>query len=455
MKMKLIAVAIIWALAASTQALAQTTPSVQDLQQALAQAQKAAADAQKAAQQAMQALEQIQKATAEAKAAHATQTAGGKLIQPAGEGLVYKSGGEMIRLYGLIDLSGSRKSNADTKGNSLTDMSVAWFSGNRWGIEGEHALADTDGLKAIFKLESEYELPTGNMDTPGTLFNRDAWLGMQSPTLGKLTFGRQNTLGREFSKNYGDPYGSASVTLDEGGWTNNNNFKQLIFYAGSPTSTRYDRGIVWKKDFGGLVLGAAYQLGSTGGASGSPADPANPSYGTSKAIGVAYNGEAFNVAGFYNTANVNSFKDTSYSLGGNYKFGMVRLNAGYFHYAAAQSVRFGDRSDKAYTVSAILSPSTKFDFQLGWQTMNANNAVISSPTGFVPNAFAPFSLAASATTATGKRRTWYGSAFYHYDKRTELYLALDHLTTDGTYRASQAKGFMSQDEYAVGMRFKF
>ena len=63
---------------------------------------------------------------------------------------------------------------------------------------------------------------------------------------------------------------------------------------------------------------------------------------------------------------------------------------------------------------------------------------------------------ANATaTATGKRKTWYGSVFYHFDKRTELYLAFDRLSTDGTYLAAQANGFTSQNEMAAGMRFKF
>ncbi|MCX7173626.1 MAG: porin [Proteobacteria bacterium] len=441
MKRKLIAVAILGAMAATAQA---QTPSIQDLQQALVQAQKAAADAQKAAQQAQEALMQIQQAAAAARSSQAASSSA-SVSQSAGDGLVYKSSGDMVRLYGLIDLSGSNKNNANKAGNSLSDMSVAWFSGNRWGIDGEHALRDTDGLKAIFRLESEYELPTGNMDTPGVLFNRDAWLGLESASLGKLTFGRQNTLAREFSKNYGDPYGSSAVTLEEGGWTNNNNFKQMIFYAASPTSTRYDKGIVWKKDFGGIVAGAAYQAGGVAGDAG---------LGSSKAVGLAYNGKGFNVSGFYNTANVANFTDTSYSLGGNYTFGMVRLNAGYFHYKAGQPVKFGDRSDNAYTISAKITPAGKFDYELGWQTMNANNAWMNG-SGYVPNAFANNNTSTSTATATGKRKTWYGSAFYHFDTRTELYLALDRLNTDGTYKAAQANGFMSQNEYAVGMRFKF
>ncbi|MFZ6756168.1 porin [Undibacterium sp. Ji50W] len=438
MKKKLMALAILGALAGTTQA-----QSVQDLQQALAQAQKAAADAQKAAQQAQEALAQIQQATvAASQAAEATKSSA-SVTQPAGEGLVYKNGGDMVRLYGLIDLSLSNKNNADKAGNSQKDMSVAWFSGNRWGIEGEHALKDTDGLKAIFKLESEYELPTGNMDTPGVLFNRDAWLGVQSESLGKLTLGRQNTLAREFSKIYGDPYGSAGVTLDEGGYSNNNNFKQLIFYSGSATGTRYDKGIVWKKEFGNIVAGVGYQVGGI---------PGDTTTGTTKSLGLAYNGGDVNVSGFYNSANVNGYTHSSYSVGGNYQFGLIRLNAGYISYKADQPVAIGNRSDKAYTLSAKFTPAGNFDYELGWQTMNAENAAVNG-SGYVLNAYA--NTASASKTATGKRKTWYGSAFYHFDKRTELYFALDRLNTDGTYLAAQANGFTSQNEYAIGMRFKF
>lgn len=447
MKKKLMALAIMGVLAASTQAQAQ---SVEDLQQALLQAQKAAADAQRAAQQAQDALAQILQATASAKEAaqdaKSGQAANGSastISQPPGEGLVYKNGGDTVKLYGLIDLSMSNKTNADKSGHTQNDMSVAWFSGNRWGIEGAHALKDTDGLKAIFRLESEYELPTGNMDSPGVLFNRDAWLGVESKSFGKLTLGRQNTLAREFSKIYGDPYGSAEMTLEEGGYTNNNNFKQLIFYSGSATGTRYDKGIVWKKDFGGIVAGVGYQVGGT---------PGDNSTGSTKSVGLAYNGGAFNVASFYNTANVNSFTHTSYSVGGNYNFGLVRVNTGYFHYTADQPLAVGNRTDNAYTVSAKFTPGGKFDYEMGWQTMNAKNAAVNG-SGYVLNAYANTGNAAS--TATGKRRTWYGSMFYHFDKRTELYLALDRLNTDGTYLASQANGFSSQNEYAAGMRFKF
>ena len=438
MNKKLIVLAILGALVGTAQA-----QSVQDLQQALAQAQKAAADAQKAAQQAMAALEQIQQATVKQQQVADAAKENKSLTQPVGEGLVYRNGEDSVRLYGLIDLSMSSKSNANKAGKTQNDMPVAWFSGNRWGIEGEHGLKDTDGLKAIFKLESEYELPTGNMDSAGVLFNRDAWLGVQSDSLGKLTLGRQNTVAREFSKIYGDPYGTAAVTLEEGGYSNNNNFKQFLFYSGSATGTRYDKGIVWKKEIGEFVAGVGYQVGGV---------PGDNTTGSSKTLALAYNGGAKNASGFYTSANVNGYTHTAYSLGGNVQYGLFRFNAGYVSYKAEQPAALGDRTEKAYTVSAKFTPAGKFDYELGWQTMTATNAAVNG-SAYVINAFG--NTSAATATATGKRKTWYGSAFYHFDKRTELYLAFDRLSTDGKYLAAQANGFTSQNEYAVGMRFKF
>ncbi|MDB5936505.1 MAG: Outer rane porin protein 32 precursor [Massilia sp.] len=437
MKKRIMVGAILGALAAGAQA---QSASNLDLQQALAQAQRAAADATLAAQQAQAALAQIQ---ASAAAQESKPTRAASVTQAPGEGFVIRSGGDFVKIYGLLDMSLSRKTNADKAGHTLNDMPVAWFSGNRWGIEGQHELKDTGGLKAIFKLESEYELPTGNMDSPGVLFNRDAWLGLESDAIGKITLGRQNTLAREFSKIYGDPYGSAGVTMEEGGYSNNNDFKQFIFYSGSATGTRYDKGIVWKKEIGKFVAGVGYQLGGI---------PGDFDSGTTKSLGLAYNGGQFNVAGFWNKANVNGYGHTSYSIGGNYQIGPVRLNTGYVHYQADQPTLLGQREDRAYTVSARFSPAGHFDYEFGWQTMNAANAAVNG-SGYVLNAFA--NNGSATKTATGKRKTWYASTFYRFDKRTELYLAVDRLTTDGTYLAAQANGFKEQNEAAVGMRFKF
>jgi hypothetical protein len=54
---------------------------------------------------------------------------------------------DTVRLYGLIDLTLGQKNNANSAGKSQFDMPVAFFSGNRWGIDGSHALPNTGGSK--------------------------------------------------------------------------------------------------------------------------------------------------------------------------------------------------------------------------------------------------------------------------------------------------------------------
>ncbi|WP_016835248.1 porin [Herbaspirillum lusitanum] len=354
-----------------------------------------------------------------------------------------------VTVYGLIDATISTTNNANANGARLTGISTAWFSGNRLGFQGKEDLGG--GTGAIFKLEAEYLVATGAMDTPGVLFNRDSWVGLQNnETFGKVTIGRQNTLVRDFSQIYGDAYGSSKLGYEEGGFTNNNNFKQLIFYSGSATGTRYDNGVVWKKVFNnGIVVGAGYQFGEVAGAMNS---------GTTKAFALGYNGSNYVISGFYNEANTNNKLNSStekhkaYSLGGSYIMDLVRLNAGYFHYTAEQGA-LGTRTDNAWTVSAKLTPQGVMDYELGYQVMKAKNAAISSDGSSTLNAFSDATN--STVTGSGKKATLYASAFYHLSKRTELYVAADYMKLTDNYRVGSANGFKNQTELAVGMRTRF
>ncbi len=420
--------------------------STEQLQQALAQAQAAAAQAQAAAAQAQAALEQAQAAAAQAKASsQASAAPAAKTATDSGSGLTLSSGANSATLYGLIDITYVNQNNADSAGNTVTTPRVSWFSGNRWGLTGKHSFGGDSDMKAIFRLESEFESQTGNMDTDNVLFNRDAWLGVESKSLGKLTFGRQNALGRDpaGSGTYLDPYGNPQASTQEGGGTNNNDFKQLIFYAGSATGTRLNNGVVWKKDFGGVVAGLAYQFGGV---------PGSFETGSTKTGSLAYNGNGFTIAGFATSANINNLNHTAFSIGGNVAVTpIIRLYGGYFNYKAQQGA-VGDRKDTAWTLSTKIAPSSKYDFELGYQRMRANNAGLTGG-GFVQNAFSNTSNVTGV--ATGNRNTVYASAFYHVDKSTEFYVVADQLKTTGTYLAAQANGFNSQREVGLGMRFKF
>ena len=419
-----------------------------DLKAAIA-AQKQAAEAQRLRLEALEkkleamAAAQAQPAPAPVAAAPAAAAPGAPgYVQ--GSGLGVQVGGASLNLYGLIDVTYVHINHANAKGDSLTSPRVAWFSGNRWGITGKRPMGDS-GLNAIFRLEAEYESQTGNDDTPGTTFNRDSWVGVESNSFGKLTLGRQNAIARDpiASAIYGDPYGPAAASTEEGGYTNNNNFKQLIFYAGSATGTRINNGVVWKKVFGnGLSAAAQYQFGGIAGDFGN---------GSTKTVSVGWGGGDLNVSGFVTSANVAGLTNRTYSFGGNYTAGIVRVNAGLFHYTADQGA-LRSRSDNAYTISTKIAPAGPIDYELGYQVMKATNAAVNGG-GNVLSAFANASTAKAV--ATGSRSTLYGSIFYHFDKVTEVYVAADYLKLHDGYKVAVTNGATSQTEFGVGLRTRF
>ncbi|WP_173819584.1 porin [Paraburkholderia piptadeniae] len=350
-----------------------------------------------------------------------------------------------VQLYGLIDLSvPTYVTHADEKGDHVVGMGIdgePWFSGSRWGLKGAEDIGG--GSKIIFRLESEYRVSDGQMEDPGQIFDRDAWVGLQDDRFGKLTFGFQNTIARDASAIYGDPYGNAKLTTEEGGWTNANNFKQMIFYAASATGTRYTNGVAWKKLFdNGLFLAAGYAFGNT------TSFPTGSNYQAA----VGYNGGPFAVSAFYSHANKAGNTNQSYSVGGNYTFSIVRMNAGYFHYLGDQGA-LGQRHDDAWTVSLKVAPKGPLDYELGYQQMRVKNAAYNAD-GDIPNAnIGTFDPASGLHK--GYKETLYWSAFYHLSKRTELYLAGDYMRLHGGYTVASTFGASNQLELTTGIRTRF
>jgi len=461
---------------------------VDDLKAEIA-AQKAAEAAQKARLDALEArlnAMSTQQAAAPAKApvvAKALQTDqnGAKIIDtPAGVSL-YDNGNTSLHMYGLIEATGSHANHQTTGGGSATGMQVAWFSGNRLGFDADHALAIGDqiglpGLKVISKLETEFELPTGDMDTANVFFNRDAWMGFYSDDLGKVTIGRQNTLTRDFTANWGDPYGGADVSLKEGGYSNVNNFKQFIFYSGGANGTRLNSAIEWKKKFGShIVAGLGFAFGSQGGGGSGDvgnggSTPGDFKKGQTQEASIALNALevgpgllSANVS--YDRANVNDLIHQSELIGGNYRIGMFRVNGGYVHYTAEQGVSnsAGTRTDNSWTVSMSLLPTPENEFALGFNEMKGKNAGFSGG-GTIINPFGNMA-GVTTTTADGSKKAIFGSYMYHVDRQLDVYFAADHFKVDGGWVIGDAQGngnhfgagqaYNNETEVAVGARYKF
>ncbi|RIY40832.1 porin [Neopusillimonas maritima] len=117
-----------------------------------------------------------------------------------------------VTLYGRVDggfgyqqFKGTDAAGADVKGTN-TGMVSGINSGNRWGLKGTEDLGE--GLKAVFQLESGFDLGTGESGQGGRLFGRQATVGLMSDSWGRLDFGRQTNIASKYFAGVATPFGT-------------------------------------------------------------------------------------------------------------------------------------------------------------------------------------------------------------------------------------------------------
>ena len=96
---------------------------------------------------------------------------------------------QTVSVYGIVDVN-ITSSKTDGAGTN-TAMSENTLSTSRLGFKGTEDLGN--GLKAEFQLESKLLPTTGTMgtntSTTNTVFNREAWVGLNSASLGAVRLG--------------------------------------------------------------------------------------------------------------------------------------------------------------------------------------------------------------------------------------------------------------------------
>ncbi|EJO55506.1 porin [Burkholderia multivorans] len=98
---------------------------------------------------------------------------------------------DSVTLYGVIDEGFNYTNNASVNGAGKADYQLAsgYAQGSRWGLKGSEDLGG--GLKAIFTLESGFDVNNGRLGQGSRMFGRQAFVGLGAPRFGTLTFGRQ------------------------------------------------------------------------------------------------------------------------------------------------------------------------------------------------------------------------------------------------------------------------
>ncbi len=221
-----------------------------------------------------------------------------------------------VTLYGDLDLGVQYLTHAGPTGGTTIGMQSGNEQPSRFGITGTEDLRG--GYAAIFRLESGFNVGTGNYTIPGTAIDRYAYVGLSAKNLGTLTLGRQRSLLFEqslfFDPTYLAEYSSESTNyIPVSSFNQNSSVKWTSpVYGGFSTALMYG--------FGQQVAG-------------------NSSAGRFMSGVVSYEGESFAAHVVYEqsrgsvatTADLSSQVDRRINAALRYAIGDAALYGGYTH----------------------------------------------------------------------------------------------------------------------------
>jgi len=305
------------------------------------------------------------------------------------------------------------------KGQSVARENSGGYSGSRWGLRGTEELGS--GLKAVFVLESGFNLDSGTLQQGGRMFGRQAFVGVDAQ-VGQFTFGRQyhslfSALSNFVPARYAVQYEPVAVI---GGA----NFREdnVAMYTGNfgPLTARAH----WSFGVGTALPQTSPVVPGVGGNGEVPGQLRRDSaygaaltyQGGAVGLGIAYDQWNPTITG--RTSNA-TFKKAAVMA--SYAFGAAKLMGGY---------RWGQNKDQNgtvilrddfYWVGGQYRLSQALDFTLEYDYQNVKNLGGSAST---PN---PWQIAFIAD--------------YSFSKRTDVYLTTAYSRNAGLALDSAAGGF--------------
>ncbi len=125
-----------------------------------------------------------------------------------------------VTLYGSVDAGVIYSTNQQNPagGGHGVEVGGGYLMPSRWGLMGSEPLGGN--LKAVFALENQFLTGNGAMLQAGSLFDRQAWVGLSDSRWGTLGFGRQYDSYSDFlgvyasSNSWSTPYGSHFGDID-------------------------------------------------------------------------------------------------------------------------------------------------------------------------------------------------------------------------------------------------
>ena len=236
-----------------------------------------------------------------------------------------------VTLYGTLD-AGLVYSN-NQGGHNNWQQGSGTVSDTYFGLRGSEDLGG--GLHAIFTLEDGFNLNSGKFTESNTMFNRQAFVGLQSDQYGTLTLGRQydsvvDYLGplSEAGSGYGNNL--AAHPFDNDNLDNSFSIKNAVKYQSANYSGFRFGGLYgFSNDAGQFANNRAYSAGASytnGGLNVAAAYlQLNNSLGGSNLSNGAVS------AGDGNNANLTAALQRTYGVGANYAYGPATVGFVWTH----------------------------------------------------------------------------------------------------------------------------
>jgi len=229
---------------------------------------------------------------------------------------------DTVTLYGLLDAGVSYVSNEGGHRNFKFDDGIAVPS--FVGLRGVEDLGG--GLKAVFDLQSQFTFSSGGQ-IAGGIFGRNAWMGLDSDYLGRITAGNQY----DFMNDALTAEGNVPAVLSGGLYVFPTGPFRNFGIPNNPTGwSDWDRTAqeqvrnsikYLSPSIGGLKIGAMYAFS---GAAGSA------SHGIARSFGATYNAGNFGVGAAYTEVHYTDARDTTirnWGVGAHYAVGDLHLAA--------------------------------------------------------------------------------------------------------------------------------
>jgi predicted porin len=340
-----------------------------------------------------------------------------------------------VTLYGTLD-AGLVFSN-NSNGHSNWQQGSGTVSDTYFGLRGSEDLGG--GLHAIFTLESGFNINSGRFTESNTLFNRQAFVGLQSDQYGTLTLGRQYDSMVDYlaplseaGSGYGDNL--AAHPFDNDNLDHSFSVKNAIKYqSANYAGLRFGGMYGFSNDAGPFSNNRAYSAGAS--YTNGPLNVAASYLQVNNSLGNNNNAGGAVSAGDGNNANLTAVQQRTFGAGANYSFGPATVGFVYTH-TQDNNLIAGNQGGVGFVVP------TGTNLHLDNYEINGKYALTPALGLQASYTFTDGKATGGTTSGDPKWQTVSLQADYSLSKRTDVYV-------EGVYQ--HASGQLGDGEQNVAM----